>query len=81
MLQKVIKVGNSLAITIPKAFLTKHNIKAGDNLVVHSQENQPVISMFASKQAAEEYVSGEFVSAVDKFTQKNLPLLKKLADA
>ncbi len=81
MQQKIIKVGNSLAVTIPKSFLTKHNLKAGDTLVINSQKDQPVISLFASEKAAAKYVPGEFVDMVDKFTHKNLPLLKKLADA
>ena len=34
MLQKVIKVGNSAAVTIPKYFLEKSSMKIGDKVFV-----------------------------------------------
>lgn len=35
--QKIIKVGNSLAITIPKSFIDETGFKAGDLLHVHQE--------------------------------------------
>ena len=31
-LRKVLKVGNSIGVTLPKQFLTAHGLKLGDNL-------------------------------------------------
>jgi antitoxin component of MazEF toxin-antitoxin module len=42
--QKIIKVGNSLAITLDRDFVNKTEIKAGDEVAVNYQPDQKVVS-------------------------------------
>lgn len=43
--QKIIKVGNSLAVTLDRGFLTQHKLKAGDVLVARYSSEAPVICL------------------------------------
>ena len=43
MLQKVIKVGNSVAITLPKDFLDNAKVKAGDRVHVEVDKSTDVM--------------------------------------
>lgn len=42
--QKIIKVGNSLAITLDRDFVTKTGVKAGDQVAVNYQPEDKVVS-------------------------------------
>ena len=52
MIQKVIQVGNSLALTIPKSFIDKTGYKAGDEVFVH-QEPKSKSLIITSKENGE----------------------------
>lgn len=42
--QKIIKVGNSLAITLDREFVIQTGIKAGDEMAINYQPEQKVVS-------------------------------------
>ena len=68
MRQKIIKVGNSAAVTIPKKILEEKGLQVG-------QEADIEISPIGRRTA----VSPEFLSWVDNYIKKNRPALEELA--
>ncbi len=79
MIQKIIKVGNSLGIIIPKELIEKTRLKEGEQLEV---ETYPALSMMTLRPKSLTYnikITPEFKNWLDKFAEKNGALLKKLA--
>ncbi len=70
MIQKIIRVGNSAAVSIPKKLLEEKNLKIGDLAEV---DIQPKVS---HKKMA---LTPEFLKWVDKYIDNNRPALKELA--
>jgi len=73
MQRKLIKVGTSVAVLIPKLFLDEQGMKAGD--MVHIE---------VSKKASTTTKSGinpEILEWTKKIRSRYAPLLKKLADS
>ena len=69
MIQKIIRVGNSVAVTIPKKVLEEKNLKVGDLADVDIQP----------KAKKKTQLSPEFLKWVDKYIEKNRPALEELA--
>lgn len=92
--QKVIKVGNSLAITLDREFVIKTGIKAGDEMAVVYKPEKGVLSAAQSAEQVTEsgmvkeektaYVTGkvtpELKEWTERFIQENEEALKKLAE-
>ena len=79
MIQKIIRVGNSVALTIPHEFLKETGLKAGDELAV---ETYSALKMFLAKpkdQAKSKSLTPEFKEWLDKFIKDYKPVLQKLA--
>ena len=70
MIQKVIRVGNSLAVTIPKKTLEEKNLKVGDLVQVDLEPTKKSRSK----------VTPDFINWVDKYIEKNRPALEELAN-
>lgn len=49
MEQTVIKVGNSLAVTIPSSFVKAKKLKAGQKIYVHADPSQDIIFVRTTK--------------------------------
>lgn len=80
MLQKVIQVGNSLAVTIPKGFVDEIRLRAGQKIRVEGDPDtatfmvQPVnVSM------QKENLTPEFLRWLKKFNARYKDALKELA--
>ena len=69
MRQKIIRVGNSAAVTIPKKVLEEKSLNIGD---VAEFDIQPV--------GKKTKVTPEFVEWVDKYIENNRPALEELAN-
>lgn len=79
MIQKIIRVGNSYGVIIPKEVIKQLRIKEGEKVRL---EAYPELSMFAVKQAgatADTKLTPEFKNWLDRFTKKNKKLLLELA--
>ncbi len=76
MIQKVFKVGSSVAVTIPKKSLKELGIKAGDmvSLIVDSVRRRVVI------EASSKEVDKELVAWTKKFIGQYRSVLEALAD-
>lgn len=77
MIQKVIKVGNSIAVTMPKDFIKGAKIKAGDEVVVESSLDTLSIR---PKSKGVFGLTPEFVRSVDDFIEEYRPALEELAN-
>jgi len=70
MIQKIIRVGNSAAVTIPQSVIKEKKLKVGDNVQVNVE---PV------KKAGKTTLTPEFIKWVDKYIENNRPALDELA--
>lgn len=75
MTQKVIKVGTSLAVTIPKKSIKDLGFKAGDSVNVEINSKQKTMLI-----KAENAVKNEIVEWTDSFIKRYNKALKALAD-
>ncbi|HLL60546.1 MAG TPA: AbrB/MazE/SpoVT family DNA-binding domain-containing protein [Candidatus Nitrosocosmicus sp.] len=73
MKQKVIKVGNSLAVTLPASYVREYNIKPGDIIDI------PMVKENPSSYSPEKKLTPEFKKWLNDFTHKYHDLLKELA--
>lgn len=74
MLQKVIKVGNSLGVTLPRQFVVKNKIKRGS--FISAAFSTPVTE--ASKY--ERVADREFTDLIKEVDSRYGPALEELAD-
>lgn len=70
MKQKIIRVGNSIAITIPQNVVKEKNLKVGQEVQF---EVEPV------KKARKTTLTPDFLNWVDTYIEKNRPALEELA--
>jgi putative addiction module antidote len=78
MAQKVIVVGNSLAVTIPKDTAEKLRIKAGDKVEIVAHPATGVLTVqLEGKRGA---VNPDVITWTNAFINKNRKLLERLAD-
>jgi len=78
--QKIIKVGNSLAVTLPVAFVRDGNLKIGDELVVETAPIYQTMVIKPKKMANKTHLTPEFFSWLDDVSKKHESLIKKLAN-
>lgn len=79
MLQKIIKVGNSFAMTIPKSFMVKTGFKAGDELFLHQEPRSKSILITTKEQATKMRLSPDLFSWLHDMEQKYSAAIKDLA--
>lgn len=78
MLQTVIQVGNSLAVTIPRAFVKASKIKAGQKVFVEADPDLELVQMRV-KNGATVSLTPEFKQWLDEVTTKHAKTIKELA--
>lgn len=79
MLQKVIKVGNSLALTIPKSFVEKTGFKAGDEIFVQQEPQSKSLIITTKDQAKKIKLSPDLFSWLNEVEEKYTDAIKELA--
>lgn len=79
MLQTIIQVGNSLAITLPKAFTQKAKFSAGDKVQVEANPDIPAVYVRAAKADASPALTPEFKSWLDDIIKEDADIIKALA--
>jgi antitoxin component of MazEF toxin-antitoxin module len=77
--QKIIKVGNSLAVTLPASYVKEGNLRVGDEVVIETAPIYQTMLVKPKKSANQAQLSPEFFEWLNKFTKKNSVMLKKLA--
>ena len=78
MAQKVIVVGNSLAVTIPKDSAERLRIKAGDKVEVSAHPSAGVLTM--RLEGKRKSVDPDVITWTNAFIDKNRKLLERLAE-
>lgn len=79
MIQKVIKVGNSAALTLPREFLQETGIKVGDELVVETNVAAQMFLAKTKKHAGKMSLTPEFYTWLDNISEKYQDVIKELA--
>ena len=79
MLQKVIKIGNSLGFIIPKPILNNIKLKAGDKVYTEINEASNAL-IFSTKPNPLKGMSPDIVQWTNNFIDKNRQALVELAD-
>ncbi|OGD95554.1 hypothetical protein A3F02_01135 [Candidatus Curtissbacteria bacterium RIFCSPHIGHO2_12_FULL_38_9b] len=70
MIQKIIRVGNSAAVTIPQNVIREKKLKVGDKIQI---DVKPVENLKKTT------LTPKFIKWVDKYIENNRPALKELA--
>lgn len=81
MLQKVIRVGNSSAVTIPKEFLQQLEWTVGDRVEMQITKKALKIQAVSRKKILRKSsgINRSFAHSVDEFIEKYRPALEELA--
>ena len=79
MLQKIIRIGNSPGVTIPKDFMQGVNINVGDQMLVETDIDTISFTIKPKKAKKAMPISKEFVSWTKKYIKKYRPMLEELA--
>ena len=78
--QKIIKVGNSLAITLPVSFVREGNLKIGDELVVETTPAYQTMFVKPKKMANKKHLTPEFYNWLENVSKKYEDVIKELAN-
>ena len=81
MEQTVIKVGNSLAVTLPANFVKEKKLKAGQKVVVRQdlEKDARVVAEVGSSIKTRSGITPEFIDWLSKFNNKYKVALTELA--
>lgn len=79
MEQKIIKVGNSFAVTIPKSFMNQIKWKAGTKVFVDVDPEEKVFIVTAEKNGKKPALTPEFYEWLKSFNAKYKDALIELA--
>lgn len=79
MEQKVIQVGNSLAVTLPSTFVKSQKVKAGQKVYIEGVEALGLIQVRISGDGKTSGLTPEFFSWLQKFNAKYKDALTELA--
>lgn len=81
MVQKIIQVGNSLAVTIPKEFAKKAGFKRGDEVIVETFLSSKTMLIKPKTEEKTTTLTPEFYSWLNESTEKYKDAIIKLAHA
>ena len=80
MLQKIIQVGNSYAVTIPRGFANEVKLKAGQKVRVDEDIELETLTIQPARATIKQgSLTPEFLSWLKKFNAKYKDALKELA--
>ena len=82
MKQKILKVGNSAAVTIPKKWLDELGLQPGDEVVVNTDRVGEKLEVYSvrGKVRSDSGITPEFLDIVKGINKRYGKVLKKLAD-
>lgn len=78
-MQKIIQVGNSLAVTIPSSFAQQVGWEAGEKVIVIEDSESESLKIQQSKVNFKAGITPEFYSWLKKFNAKYKNVLAELA--
>jgi len=78
MMQKVMRVGNSLAVTLPAKFVKERQVKAGQEVLVEADAGLDMVQVSTSKTSLG--LTPEFRCWLDEIMLNEEELIKDLAE-
>lgn len=79
MIQKIIQVGNSLAITIPNDFAEQVDYKKGDKVVVETNKASKMLLVKPQHLSDKKSLTPEFYEWLNEISEKYEDVIKELA--
>jgi putative addiction module antidote len=79
MTQKILKVGNSFALTIPRSFIDKVGFKAGDEVYVQEDLDNKLLLITVKENANRLKLSPDLFTWLDKIEKKYQKAILELA--
>lgn len=79
MQQKIIQVGNSAAVIIPKTLLIEVGLNIGSKVTLEKDPNGPAIAISKNGSNFKSSITPEFVSIVERVNKQYGPALRALA--
>ncbi len=80
MIQKIIKVGNSVAVTIPQSFIKTTGYKVGDAIEVEQDEQHKMLLLRPVTDNSHSRLTPEFFEWLDNITATYGDVIKELAN-
>ncbi|MES2006995.1 MAG: hypothetical protein V4436_02725 [Patescibacteria group bacterium] len=80
MKQKIIKIGSSIGVVIPKAIAEERGFRAGGNATFTLENDSNRIIIEPSVVQEKPGIDQDILSWTNEFVDKNRELLKRLAD-
>jgi len=77
MQQKIIQIGNSAGIVLPKSIREETGLKPGSKVTIEKKGKDIIVSPQAKKLAGG--VDAKFMKSVDEFIEEHEDVLKELA--
>jgi antitoxin component of MazEF toxin-antitoxin module len=77
--KKILKVGDSAAVTLPARFLRETGWKPGQQVIVDSDARTETVVIHAPKAKRRSSIPIEFAAWVEEFIDEHEALLKELA--
>ena len=80
MKQKIIKVGNSLAVTLPCGFVHDVGYKAGDEVIVEQNTTYKMLLVKPKTASFQTHLTPEFFSWLEQIGKRYERAIKELAN-
>lgn len=77
--QKIIKVGNSLAVTLPATFVKEGKLKVGDELIMETAPAYQTAFIKPKRMAGKTHLTPEFFNWLDEVSKEYEDVIKELA--
>lgn len=81
MVQKIIRVGNSLAVVLPKQFVEKASLHAGEEVVIETNLDMRAAYVRPKTHANQPGLTPEFKQWLDQVVKEEEDIIKALAKA
>jgi putative addiction module antidote len=79
MLQKIVRIGNSAGLIIPKNLITQMNLGVGDQVDLEFDSDAEMLLLGKQGQVASKSADRKFLNVLDEVNEQYGPALKKLA--
>lgn len=78
--QKIIRVGNSLAVTLPASFIKEGNLKAGNEILVETMPIYQTALITTKKNKIKSQLTPEFFQWLNQVSEKYEDVIRELAN-
>lgn len=80
MLQKIIQIGNSIGVVIPKELARQTGVKAGSKIYMEKDHNGSTILISKNQKSFNSSITPDFLRIISNINKKYGPALQELAN-